>query len=373
MHKLIASLLLFASSSAICVWQRQDRLPTLEPASIQSQRQETRQAQTKTDDGPYVLWEGGSATVHWIRDGKHIAEKFDAPFSLPIPNLGPAASLLLDGKPCPPAASEFPKTKKIFALSDVHGRLDAMRDLLVSHKVMDSDGRWTFGDGHLVVNGDVADRGDMVTEAYWLIRYLEVRAKAAGGQVHMTIGNHEAMMMTGDLRYVNPSYLKQADGMPTFAELWGPQSELGRWLRCRPVMIKIGDLLFVHGGISPDFIARGLDIQSANREMQMLPKAERTGLNTFLHGSMGPIWYRGMALGDQSDSITQPDLEKILAHFKVKRIVIGHTTMDTVTALHDGKVIAIDAGMQRGKREGAYFENGRAYRALADGSKVEMK
>jgi len=371
MHRLIASIFLFAASPTFYVWQWQDPLQTLTPVPIYGV--DARQAQAKTEDGPYVLWEGEIANVHWIKDGKHIIERFNAPFSLPIPALGPAASLVLDGKPYARAAAELPKVKKIFAISDVHGRFDAMRDLLVAHKVINGDGRWTFGNGHLVINGDVADRGDMVTEAYWLIRCLEESAKVAGGGVHMTIGNHEAMMMTGDLRYVNPSYLSQADGMPAFAQLWGPQSELGRWLRCRPVIMKIGDLLFVHGGVSHEFVAREFDIQSANREMRMLPKAEREGLNAFLHGSSGPIWYRGMVLGDQRDSLLQPDLEKILAHFKVKRIVVGHTTVDTVTALHGGKVIAIDAGMQHGKREGAYFENGKAYRALADGSKVEMK
>jgi len=105
----------------------------------------------------------------------------------------------------------------------------------------------------------------------------------------------------------------------------------------------------------------------------MLPRAERDGRNAFLLGSSGPIWYRGMVLNDRSDSITEPDLEKILAHFKVKRIVVGHTTMDNAKALHGGKVIAIDADMQRGKREGAYFESGKAFRALEDGSKVEMR
>jgi hypothetical protein len=373
MHKLIASLILFAAFPAHCVWQWQGLLPTPESASIQSQHQDARQAQGKAEDGPYVLWEGESANVHWIRGGKHIVEKNNAPFTLPIPALGPAAKVLLDGRPYARAAAELPKAQKIFAISDVHGRLDAMRDLLVAHKVMNGDGRWTFGNGHLVVNGDIADRGDMVTESYWLLRCLAGSARAAGGGVHMTIGNHEAMMMTGDLRYVNPSYMKQAEGMPDFAQLWGPQSELGRWLRSLPALLKIGDLLFVHGGVSPEFISRGLDIQSANKEMQMLPKAEREGLNAFLHSSSGPIWYRGMVLGDQRDSITQPDLEKILAHFGVKRIVVGHTTVDAVTALHGGKVIAIDAGMQLGKREGAYFENGKTYRALADGSKVEMK
>ena len=55
------------------------------------------------------------------------------------------------------------KARKTFILSDPHGRMDLMVELLKSHKVIDSDLEWSFGRNHLVVLGDVFDRGEDVT------------------------------------------------------------------------------------------------------------------------------------------------------------------------------------------------------------------
>ena len=329
------------------------------------------QAQFKTDDGPYVLWENGMAFVHRIKGGAHVVETFNAPFNLSLPGLA-SGRLRLDGRPYPEVDCELPEPPKIFAISDVHGVYDVMRNLLIANKVIDARNRWTFGKGHLVMLGDVADRGDQVTEAYWFIRALEESAKKAGGAVHMIIGNHELMLLTGDYRYVNPVYMNLADGMPTLAQLYGTPSEIGRWLRSRPIMMKLGDTLFVHGGVSPELLDRGLDIASVNRERRLTPRAERDEVNAFLLGSSGPLWYRGFVLHDREDSITETDLDRILARFKVKRIAVGHTTMDNVTALHDGKVLAVDAGIQHRRSEGLYIENGKIYRASGDGSKVAL-
>jgi hypothetical protein len=238
--------------------------------------------------------------------------------------------------------------------------------------VVDGQYRWTFGKGHLVVLGDVADRGQQVTECLWFIRALEDCAKAAGGRVHMILGNHEVMLATGDHRYVNPKYTETPDGMPSLPLLYGPQSELGRWLRSRPLMLKIGGIIFVHGGISPEFLAKGLSADAANKKLRLAPTEERDEMSAFLQGPGGPLWYRGMVLSGREDSISNPDLKRILAHLKAKRIVVGHTTMDRVLSLHGGRVLAVDAGIQHGRAEGLFMAKGKAYRALADGSKAPI-
>jgi hypothetical protein len=299
-----------------------------------------------------------------------VAHFGSAPFDLPLAEIAPM-TLRLDGGSYAGPESEIPGPPQVFAISDVHGRFDTMRDLLVANKVIDGQYRWTFGRGHLVVLGDVADRGRQVTECLWFIRALEDRAKAAGGRVHMILGNHEATLAAGDHRYVDGKYTKGPDGMPGLARLYGPESELGRWLRSRPLMLKIGDTLFVHGGISPEFLAMGLDAAAANKGLRLAPPEERDGLNAFLQGPDGPLWYRGMAL-EGGGSISDSDLRRALARFKAKRVVVGHTTMDEVRKLHGGKVLAIDAGIQHGRAEGLFMAKGKAYRALADGSKAPI-
>ncbi|MCL1894531.1 MAG: metallophosphoesterase [Holophagaceae bacterium] len=362
MRLLLALLLVITTNTTTPVWSQTTSQP--------SGRNQSR-SQAKNSDGPYVLWEGGRADVHWIKEGKHVMDSFVAPFALALPAF--KAPIMLDGKPYPKAIDEVTRPQKIFAISDVHGTFDVMRDLLIAHKVINKKNRWTFGKGHLVIAGDIADRGDHMTEAYWFIRALEESAIRAGGGVHMIIGNHEAMIMTGDYRYMNPYYANKVDGMPELGQLWGKQSEICRWLQSRPMMIKLGNILFVHGGISTEFMSRGLDKAIANKELRFLPREERNELDRFLLGNAGPLWYRGMILGDQQDSITTTDLEKILTHFGVERIAVGHTTVLNSRAFHDGKVIAIDAGIQHGRSEGIYFKKKKIYSALGDGTRIEIR
>ncbi len=205
-------------------------------------------------DGPYVLWEGSEARVLSVREGKAQETRLRAPYDLELPGLGPLR--LEPGAPVPESAS-LPLPERIAALSDIHGNLAGMTTLLQAHGVIDAKRQWTFGRGHLVVLGDVFDRGGRVTDCLWLLRHLEVRARKAGGRVHMILGNHEIFAFRGDERYLHPDYLdlqKKLLGLDQKA-LYGPSTEQGRWLRSRPVLLRLGTFLFVHGGPSPAMMA----------------------------------------------------------------------------------------------------------------------
>ena len=58
--------------------------------------------------------------------------------------------------------------------------------------------------------GDVFDRGPNHLEILWLLYQLEAEAARAGGGVHLVLGNHEAMVLNGDLRYLNAKYADTA-------------------------------------------------------------------------------------------------------------------------------------------------------------------
>jgi len=80
---------------------------------------------------------------------------------------------------------------RIMALSDIHGEYEHLCEILINSGVVDDKLYWVWGDGHLVIVGDVFDRGDKVTECLWLIYRLETEAKKYGGRVHFLLGNHE--------------------------------------------------------------------------------------------------------------------------------------------------------------------------------------
>ena len=92
----------------------------------------------------------------------------------------------------------------------------------------------------------------MVMEVLWLIYSLEEKAKAAGGYVHFILGNHEIMNMTGDMRYVQARYPEHAALMNKhYMQLFGADTEIGRWLTTKNVAERIGNIMFAHGGFSP--------------------------------------------------------------------------------------------------------------------------
>ena len=195
-------------------------------------------APAELDDGPHVLWAGHTARILRVSGGRVSEETRKAPFDLSIP--GVAAPLRLDGTLPAVPTLEMPLPDTVVALSDVHGNFDGLLGLLRAHRVIDEGGRWTLGDGHLVVVGDVVDKGPRVTECLWLLRSLEPQARRAGGRVHFVLGNHEVMMLGADLSYLHPRYAAvRAAAWPGGApDLVGRDSELGRWLRSRRVLLK---------------------------------------------------------------------------------------------------------------------------------------
>ena len=92
---------------------------------------------------------------------------------------------------------------RVVAIGDVHGKLEQARSILHKAGLIDDDGNWSGGKTHLVFVGDLLDRGDDGLEAVQLVRRLEQQALDAGGRVHVLMGNHEAMNLTRDLRYVS--------------------------------------------------------------------------------------------------------------------------------------------------------------------------
>jgi hypothetical protein len=77
--------------------------------------------------------------------------------------------LELDPAGYSPAQAEFPSPGRIAAVSHTYGNL---RGLLNAYGIIDHDRTWTFGTGHLVVVGDVFDRGPQAIEAFWWLRSL---------------------------------------------------------------------------------------------------------------------------------------------------------------------------------------------------------
>jgi len=168
--------------------------------------------------------------------------------------LFPDANTYRPGSRASGSSYAYDGVSKILAIGDLHGEYDSFAKLLINTGVIDEKLSWRWGKGHIVICGDVFDRGQKVTECLWLIYKLQQQARLAGGEVHLILGNHEIIhllkMGRGDLatKYAVLFYNVGLD----YADFFEREFELGRWLRARPLAVRIGENLFVHGGIPPE-------------------------------------------------------------------------------------------------------------------------
>jgi hypothetical protein len=302
------------------------------------------------------------------------------------------AAVLAAVLPAPTAAGErlapceYQGVERIVAVGDVHGAYDRYVEILQAAGVLDDRRRWSGGRTHFVQLGDILDRGADSRKVLDLLRELEGPAKRAGGQVHVLLGNHEVMRMLGDLRYVVPGeyeafatgqseeirrrYLegltvderaKLTPDLPLgFVEMrmaYGRSGEYGRWLRRLDVVIRVNDVLFVHGGLSPAVAQKPCDVINDTVRRELSGDEDKTRaapLKSLAASPDGPLWYRGLV--KESDE-TALQLDEILKLQRVRAVVVGHTIRDEgrVEQRFGGKVFAIDTGMQP-----AYAKNGRA-------------
>jgi hypothetical protein len=338
-----------------------------------------------TADGPHVFWANDSvAVVFYLCHDSVIQRRVAVDDTLRFDGLCSDTSVkyIVPAVLQPSGPEIVSGAARVLVLSDIHGEFTAFREMLITGGVIDDRGNWLWGDGHLVINGDVFDRGDRVTECLWLIYRLEHQARAAGGAVHYLLGNHEIMPLRGDLRYVNPKYLQGIcrSTRIRYYDLFGPDTELGRWIRTKHTAMVINDVLFVHGGISTEFTGRGMQLDELNdavRENFDISSSRMafTDLPRYLFGSLGPFWYRGYHYGREGKypQASESDITMVLAYFDANAVVVGHTGVDSVVGLYANRVFAIDVPLEDlGTLQALLIEDGRFYRVAGDGRRSEL-
>lgn len=349
-------------------------------------------AQAETlQDGPYVMRAAdGSWHSRWIEEageGPRVREQaVEIGDTVTLAGVGtfPAFEVKLRG-PAPPASDDIRISARtpIFVMADTHGEFEIAVQLLQRHGIIDDRLRWSFGKGQLAVLGDVFDRGPNQTELVWLIYKLEAEAARAGGGVHLAIGNHESMVLTGDERYLNPKYRAVASllGVDRYALLWSKETLLGQWLRSKAAVFRLGQYLCLHGGISRELVDRGLTLSAVNQTVRaaLEPGTAADTQTEFVMGQGGPLWYRGYfqdaARKGGFKLAEQGDIELIRGRFGVQAILVGHTIVPAITSLYGGRVVAVQVYPHRDEQtqapvmEGLLIrKDGQMFRARADGS-----
>jgi len=337
------------------------------------------------EDGPHLFHrKDGSVTAKWVHAGKIVEKRFAAGKPIELPEFEALLGKSLKLAKHTPPASTWPMPKKLFIISDVEGEYDAMFRFLKANRVVDKNGKWAFGKGHFVCVGDMVDRGQKVTETLWMLYRLSRESLAAGGRLHYVLGNHEVMIMAGDVRYMAPKYKRVAAlfGIPPRG-IVGADTEIGRWMRAQNSLTRVGDYLFVHAGVSPPLAPGKVDLAGLNvaiRSVLGTPPLEIQDktLQAIAWGTQGPLWYRGyfkewsLSFGPTP---TSDQMDAILKNLGAKTIVIGHTKVAQVTAIYDKRrVLAIDVPWTDAKKvRGLLVQGDRIDVVDVNGKRTEFK
>jgi hypothetical protein len=282
---------------------------------------------------------------------------------------------------------------RVVAVGDVHGAYDNFVKVLQMAGLVDESVRWVGGGAHLVQTGDLLDHGQDTLPVLDLLMRLEEEAGAAGGRVHALLGNHEVMNILGDLRFVDPReyeafrtpeseksrerfldemvdraraqaraqgaglredvYRAKLEkevplGFVERTEALSAEGRYGRWIRERNVVVKIDDVVFLHGGLSPEVAEFGCDAinETVRRELtDEVDETRKDPLASLTAREHGPLWYRGLAREDEE--VFAASVEQVLQSMGAKAIVVAHTVTKTgrIQVRFGGRVVMIDAGM----------------------------
>lgn len=258
------------------------------------------------------------------------------------------------------APSVFSGVDSLFVVGDVHGEFERLVTLLRNAGVIDEQLRWTGGRKHVVLVGDMTDRGPDVMRTLWFLHRLEREAAAARGRVHIVLGNHEIMVMLDDLRYVSRKEMTVAElhGVPYWRLFDSQRSILGRWLATKPALLRIDRVLLAHGGVSPDYLGYTVesyaDTLAANIQHDIfrywndsthwtdagnrVDSLTYARWDDFFWGENSVFWFRGYV---QSDTLG-PALKTVLERMRADVHVVGHTTVPSIEARYDGALIPVN-------------------------------
>jgi hypothetical protein len=183
-------------------------------------------------------------------------------------------------------------------------------------------------------------------EMIYFTDLLNKIARSKGGRVISLIGNHELMNTIGNYSYVSSNSLN--GGIRKRHDLFRPDGELSAILSQRPIVVKIGCLLFCHAGLTLghlDVLTRyNKDISYLNSIWKNFIKnnaillEDREIFETIIMANEGILWTRDLNEPD--------DIVKLLERLGCIYMFVGHTVVDRIKLINN-RIWYTDTGISR--------------------------
>jgi len=228
-----------------------------------------------------------------------------------------------------PRRARVPEGRRIYAIGDVHGRLDLLESLY--DRIGEDNRTRGAAETEIILLGDLIDRGP---DSAGVVRWA-MRTDPSFAQLVTLKGNHEASLnavLAGDLtwleswlRYGGTEALKSwgvdagviAEGTPDqiAAAARAAVSVYERhWLASLPVCRQVGDYYFVHAGVRP-----GVAIEEQQEADLLWIRGE------FLDhsGDHGPVVVHGHSISERVEERTNRIGIDTGAYFSDRLTAIG--------------------------------------------------
>jgi len=263
---------------------------------------------------------------------------------------------------------------RLVVVGDIHGDIRRFKDILIDAKVINNNIEWIAEPKNTIVI-QMGDQVDSInrdpTLAEWevlpdveMIYFTDLLNKIArskGGRVISLIGNHELMNTIGNYSYVSSNSLN--GGIRKRHDLFRPDGELSAILSQRPIVVKIGCLLFCHAGLTLghlDVLTKyNKDISYLNSIWKNFIKnnailvEDKEIFETIILANEGILWTRDLNEPD--------DIVKLLERLGCIYMFVGHTVVDRVKLINN-RIWYTDTGISRAFGNTSYqyidiFEN----------------
>jgi hypothetical protein len=262
--------------------------------------------------------------------------------------------------------NELSSHKRIIVIGDVHGDIRRFKNILVNANIINNDLEWIAEPPETIIIqlGDQIDSLNRTTTEDWevlkdyeMIYFtdnLNLIARAKGGYCISLIGNHELMNIIGDFSYVSKN-----SSSDIRQQLFKPKGSLALILAKRPLIFKIGDLIFCHAKLDIEHLnilkKHNKDIFYINQiwknylENEKINIEDKEIIDSVIIGSSGLLWNRK----ENNKNITSI----LFKELGVSYMFLGHTSYDKIL-LKDNQIWYCDTGLSRafGKTNYQYLD-----------------
>lgn len=261
---------------------------------------------------------------------------------------------------------EYENTDRIIVIGDIHGDMKRLIAILTDSKVINKDLQWIADppNTYVVQVGDQIDSSNRSPdipewekikdiETIHFTNFLDKMAMVKGGRFISLIGNHELMNVQGVFDYVSKksSFINRHN-------YFKPQGNLSLILASRPIVLKIGDLIFCHAGIRKhhlDILDKNnttiFELNNLWKKYMLNNKVENTELfeKIILDSENGILWTRK----NDSDEDNKYVMEKLNCSY----MFVGHSPNNNIQLIQSS-IWYVDSAISRsfGQNQYEYLE-----------------